>query len=194
MIQTASQQTMTTPLEAFDTRSGGLATDPVVKSLLPDPHSWGLMPDLHDSERINAVNPQRFEMHQLDGVLSIDETKHEILGYKQLEGNPFISAGQGIVQAGPRWIEVAAQASAYYLKGCDFGGREINFGIGGIYDLEFHRAQLTGRRMYVLARATSIDAPTSARVEFEGFVDSTLFFSGGMLLLPLKCLERAKCK
>jgi hypothetical protein len=194
MIQTTSQQTLDAPAPALDTRSNGLGVDSPAESLLPDPQAWGLMPDLHDSERINAVNPQRFEMHQLDGVLSIDDTKHEILGYKQLEGNPFISAGQGSVQAGPRWIEVAAQASAYYLKGCNFGGRDINFGIGGIYDLEFHRAQLTGRRMYVLARATSIDAPTSARVEFEGFVDSTLFFSGGMLLLPLKCLERAKCK
>lgn len=197
MIQTTGQQKTVSSTEEFSGRSPGIGLDPVHSSPLPDPGDWHLLPDLISADQIHAVNPQRFEMHQLDGILSIDDDRQEILGYRHLADNPFASeinaktVGQGTIQAGPRWTEVAAQVSAYYLKRLDFGGMGINFGIGGIYGLEFHHAALTGHRLYVLSRAVSVDAPVSARMEFEGYVDSTPFFSGEILLMPLKCLDRS---
>lgn len=161
----------------------------VTSRAVPDPTHWERMELLFPTPEIDMVNPQRFEMHQLDGILALDTERHEVLGFKQLEGNTFTGQACEPVIAGPRWLEVAAQAAAFYLKRCVLCQNDVNFGIGGIYDLEFHRDLLKGQRLYVQVRAVMIDLPASARIEFEGYVDSTLFFTGGMLLLPLKYLN-----
>jgi hypothetical protein len=37
---------------------------------------------IFDKETIGGVNPQRFEMQQLDGILWYDKEKFLVLGYK----------------------------------------------------------------------------------------------------------------
>ena len=44
---------------------------------------------LFDKEAINKVNPQRFEMQQLDGILWYDKKSFLILGYKDVTENEF---------------------------------------------------------------------------------------------------------
>ncbi|MBN2456037.1 MAG: hypothetical protein JXB29_05805, partial [Sedimentisphaerales bacterium] len=68
---------------------------------------------------ITKVNPQRFEMQQLDGVLWYDKDKHLILGYKDVTGNEFWVRGH--IPGRPLMpavimVEAAAQLSSFFVK------------------------------------------------------------------------------
>ena len=50
-------------------------------------------PPVFDKEAICKVNPQRFEMQQLDGIAWYDKEKRYILGYKDVTDEEFWARG-----------------------------------------------------------------------------------------------------
>ncbi|MGB0740999.1 MAG: 3-hydroxyacyl-ACP dehydratase FabZ family protein, partial [Planctomycetaceae bacterium] len=44
---------------------------------------------LFTQDDIRAINPQRFEMEQLTGIVHVDPEQHLIVGYKQLTDEEF---------------------------------------------------------------------------------------------------------
>ncbi len=67
---------------------------------------------IYDQATINQVNPQRFEMQQLDGILWQDTERHLILGYKEVTDQEFWIRGHvpgRPLMPGVIMIEAAAQ-------------------------------------------------------------------------------------
>ena len=74
---------------------------------------------IFDKEAIGRVNPQRFEMQQLDGVLWYDKEKFLILGYKDVTEDEFWIRGH--IPGRPLMpavimVEAAAQLSGFFVK------------------------------------------------------------------------------
>ena len=74
---------------------------------------------LFTKEDILAVNPQAYEMQQLDGILWYDGGRHMILGYKDLTESEFWVRGH--IPGRPLMpavimVESAAQLSSFYVK------------------------------------------------------------------------------
>src|SRR3954447_26273798 len=90
---------------------------------------------LADREALRQINPQRYEMEQLDAVVLLDLDNHLIAGYRDIGGDEFWVRGhlpQFALFPGVLMCESAAQLVSYYagragLKMGDFmafGGLE----------------------------------------------------------------------
>src|SRR5438309_12121878 len=72
---------------------------------------------LADRDAIRKVNPQRFEMEQLDGIVYIDAAQHLIVGYKDVRHDEFWVPGHMPAYSllpGVLMCEAAAQLCGYY--------------------------------------------------------------------------------
>ena len=90
------------PALLFDLSTIDLNTDPIF-----------------NKEAICAVNPQCFEMQQLDGILWYDMEKHLILGYKDVTENEFWVRGHipgRPLMPGVIMVECAAQLLSFFVK------------------------------------------------------------------------------
>src|SRR4051794_23250952 len=81
---------------------------------------------LADREAIRRVNPQRFEMEQLDAVVHLDTVGDIIVGYKDVRGDEFWVRGHMPdypLLPGVLICEAAAQLSSFFTitKGITFG-------------------------------------------------------------------------
>src|SRR4051812_5647644 len=71
-----------------------------------------------DQEQIRRVNPQRFEMEHLNGILLMDTTQQLIIGYKDVRPDEFWVRGHmpGYpLLPGVLMCEAAAQLCSYYV-------------------------------------------------------------------------------
>ncbi len=72
-----------------------------------------------DKEAIGKVNPQRFEMQQLDGILWYNKEKSLILGYNDITKDEFWTRGhipERPLMPGVIMVEAAAQLSSFFMK------------------------------------------------------------------------------
>jgi 3-hydroxyacyl-[acyl-carrier-protein] dehydratase len=108
-----------------------------------------------DKEAICKVNPQRFEMQQLDGILWYDKEKRLILGYKDVRGDEFWVRGHipgRPVMPGVIMVEAAAQLSSFFTKQVY---EEKGFiGFAGIDTAKFRSIVEPGQRLYLLGHIT----------------------------------------
>lgn len=138
-------------------------------------------------EEIRAINPQRFEMEQLSGVCMIDEDRLLAVGYKDLGFDDFwcdpaVSGGMST----PVAVEVAAQLAVFYLKWSKLlnGGAEL--GIGGLSRLQMFAPIRPPCRLVVAVRVVDLDAPNSARLEFQAVANGSAVYAGDMLCISLR--------
>src|SRR6516165_5001211 len=71
-----------------------------------------------DKEELRRVNPQRFDMEQLDAVVLMDREQHVIAGYKDVRPDEFWVRGHmpGYpLMPGVLMCEAAAQLASYYI-------------------------------------------------------------------------------
>jgi 3-hydroxyacyl-[acyl-carrier-protein] dehydratase len=130
-----------------------------------------------DRDAICKVNPQRFEMQQLDGILWCDKDKACILGYKDVTDKEFWVRGHipgrplmpGVIQ-----IEAAAQLLSFFVKQVY---EEQGFvGFGGIDRAKFRAAIEPGCRLYLLGHITEARRGRRYVCDVQGLVSQTLAF------------------
>jgi len=110
---------------------------------------------IFDSEAICKVNPQRFEMQQLDGILWYDKDKSLILGYKDVTDNEFWTRGHipgRPLMPGVIMVEAGAQLSSFFVK--QIYQEEGFIGFSGIEGTKFRLTVEPGQRLYLLGHIT----------------------------------------
>ena len=134
----------------------------------PEPHVAPAKLDLAhviaDREEISRINPQRFEMEQLDAIVYIDAVAHVLAGYKDVRAEEFWVRGHmpgNPLLPGVLMCEAAAQMCAYYIvrygivKDMDF------IGFGGMENVRFRI--FVWRRFWMCAGTASRPSPTTKR-------------------------------
>ena len=139
------------------------------------------------AEEIRAINPQRFEMEQLSGVCMIDEDRLLAVGYKDLGPDEFwcdpaTSGGMSTIVS----VEVAAQLAVFYLKWSKLLNTSSDLGIGSLSRLQMFAPVRLPCRLIVAVRVVDLDAPSSARVEFQAVANGSTVYAGDMLCISLR--------
>ena len=102
-------------------------------------------------EDILKVNPQSFEMQQLDGILWYDKENHSILGYKDVTDKEFWIRGHipgRPLMPGVIMVEAAAQLSSFLVKQIYEMSGFVGF--AGIDSTKFRTAVEPGQRLLLL--------------------------------------------
>jgi len=135
---------------------------------------------LFDKEAIGKVNPQRFEMQQLDGILWYDKEKFLILGYKDVAENEFWVRGH--IPGRPLMpavvmIEAAAQMSSFFIK--QIYEEQGFIGFAGIDSAKFRSTIEPGQRLYLLGHITKYKHRKGIAIvqtEVQGVTAGTMVF------------------
>ncbi len=143
------------------------------------------MEPVFDKEAICRLNPQRFEMQQLDGILWYDKEKLHILGYKDVTEDEFWVRGH--IPGRPLMpavimVEAAAQLSSFIVK--LIYEMEGFIGFAGIEESKFRSIVEPGKRLYLLCHITKFSS-RKYTCSIQGVVDNTMVFEtvvSGMIL------------
>jgi 3-hydroxyacyl-[acyl-carrier-protein] dehydratase len=137
-----------------------------------------------DKEAICKVNPQRFEMQQLDGIIWYDKEKSSILGYKDVTEKEFWVRGHipnRPLMPGVIMIEAAAQLSSFFIK--QIFQEDGFIGFAGIESAKFRSTIEPGKRLYLLGRITKYKRRKRAihvTTSVQGVVDGNLVFEASV--------------
>ena len=132
-------------------------------------------PPLFDREAVCKVNPQRYEMQHLDGILWYDKEQASILGYKDVTDKEFWVRGHipgrplmpGVIQ-----IEAAAQLLSFFVK--EIYQEEGFVGFGGIDQAKFRAPVEPGCRLLLLGHITKARPGRKYVCNVQAVVDETL--------------------
>ena len=129
-----------------------------------------------DKEAIGRVNPQQFEMQQLDGILWYDKEKYLILGYKDVTKDEFWVRGH--IPGRPLMpavimVEAAAQLSGFFVK--HIYELEGFIGFAGIDSAKFRAPVEPGQRLYLLGHITKFKR-RKYTTSVQGVVGDTMVF------------------
>ena len=133
---------------------------------------------LVDSDGIREVNPHRFEMQLLDGILYF--TPDLAVGFVDLTDEAFWVRGHfpsRPLMPGVLICECAAQLSSYFAlinKMVDDG----YVGLGGLENIRFRGPVSPGDRLTVMLRKKKVRHNVLFTAEFQGYVDRTLVVDG----------------
>ena len=131
---------------------------------------------LFDKEAVCKVNPQRFEMQQLDGILWYDKDKYLILGYKDVTENEFWIRGHipgRPLMPGVIMVEAAAQLSSFFVT--QILGLEGFVGFAGIEGAKFRYVVQPGKRILLLGQFTKFKRKKYT-CSVQGLVGDTMVF------------------
>ena len=129
-----------------------------------------------DKAAIGQVNPQSFEMQQLDGILWYDRDRFLILGYKDVTENEFWVRGHipgRPIMPAVIMIEASAQLLSFFVK--KILGVPGFIGFFSIDSAKFRSVVEPGQRLLLLGHLT----PTRGRkytANIQGLIGSTMVF------------------
>lgn len=139
-----------------------------------------------DQEAIRKVNPQRFEMEQLTGILLIDPERQLIVGYKDVRPDEFWVRGHmpGYpLMPGVLMCEAAAQLCAYYIaKHGEIQGDFIGF--GGLENVRFRAPVHVGDRLMLVGKGIRLHRRQTI-FNVQGLVGNTMVFHADVIGVPL---------
>ena len=139
---------------------------------------------IFDKEAICKVNPQRFEMQHLDGILWWDKDKRLILGYKDVTEDEFWIRGHipdRPLMPGVIMIEAAAQLSSFFMR--QMYELKGFIGFAGINSAKFRSIVEPGQRLYLLGHITKFKRrKDSAHVTtyVQGVVEGSIVFEASI--------------
>ena len=131
-----------------------------------------------DSDGIDAVNPQRFEFKQLDGLFLIDHECGEMAGFRDVKEDEFWVRGHipgRPLFPGVLMIESAAQLVSYYAMTDRPDGGFVGF--GGVTGVKFRGEIGAGDRIVLLAKVVEMRRRRCVG-DVQGYVDKKLVFEG----------------
>jgi 3-hydroxyacyl-[acyl-carrier-protein] dehydratase len=146
-------------------------------SLLFDLSQIDLYADpIFDKEAIKQINPQRFELQQLDGILWYDKKKFLILGYKDVTKSEFWVRGhipERPLMPGVIMVETAAQLLSFFVKKI----YEVDgfIGFAGIESAKFRSIVEPGQRLFLLGHITKFKR-RKYTAYIQGIVENTMVF------------------
>ncbi len=129
-----------------------------------------------DRTEIAKVNPQSYEMAQLDAIVWYDLPKMLALGYKNVTDKEFWVRGHipgRPIMPGVIMVEAAAQLCSFFMK--KIYGLEGFIGFSGIEKTKFRETVVPGDRLYLLGH---IDRVRSRQFQgtVQGVVNDTMVF------------------
>ena len=130
-----------------------------------------------DKEAVNKMNPQRFEMQQLDGILWYDKEKFLILGYKDVTEGEFWVRGHipnRPLMPGVVMVEAAAQLLSFFVKQLYEEGGFIGF--TSIESAKFRSPVEPGQRLYLLGHITKFKKGKKYSADIQGVVNGSMVF------------------
>ncbi|MDA7541326.1 beta-hydroxyacyl-ACP dehydratase [bacterium] len=159
----------------------------LAKELVVDFSEFDENTPIASKEDINAVNSQRFEMQQLDGILYDDPENRVCVGYKDATEDEFWVKGHmpGMpIMPGVVMCEIAAQLSSYICTKYDFLGADI-VGLGGLEEIRFRNVVRPGDRFVVMLRQEKVRFGAMIICYFQGYVNQSLVVDGKIKGIPL---------
>ena len=139
---------------------------------------------IFDNEAVCRVNPQRYEMQQLDGILWYDKEKSQILGYKDITKDEFWIRGHipdRPLMPGVIMVEAAAQLASFFMKQIF---QEPGFiGFAGIEYAKFRSVIEPGQRLYLLGLVTKYrrkKRTSLVTTDVQGVVEDNLVFEASV--------------
>ncbi len=139
-----------------------------------------------DAEAIRKVNPQRFEMEQLDAVVYLDAVTKIVVGYKDVRFDEFWVRGHmpGYpLLPGVLMCEASAQLCSYFtMTQHEIGGF---LGFGGMENVRFRAPVRPGERLVLVAKELRFNR-RQVLFNVQGFVKDTMAFHGDIIGVPLK--------
>lgn len=145
-------------------------------SLLFDLSEIDLTQVAYDKTDISEVNPQSYEMSQLDAIIWADKKKLLVLGYKDVTEDEFWVRGHipgRPIMPGVIMVEAAAQVSSFFMK--RVYGLEGFIGFSGIDKTKFRETVVPGDRLYLLGYICKVRSRQfSANV--QGLVNGKIAF------------------
>jgi 3-hydroxyacyl-[acyl-carrier-protein] dehydratase len=130
----------------------------------------------YDRGIIAEVNPQSYEMAQLDGIIWHDLSKMMCLGYKDATEKEFWVRGHipgRPIMPGVIMVEAAAQLCSFFMRKI-YGLKEF-IGFAGIDETKFRETVVPGDRLYLLGHIHKVRSRQfSAKV--QGVVNDKLAF------------------
>ncbi|OQY05169.1 MAG: hypothetical protein B6I25_05995 [Planctomycetales bacterium 4572_13] len=129
-----------------------------------------------DRRAIAEVNPQSYEMAQLDGIVWHDLPGMLCLGYKDITDSEFWVRGHlpgRPIMPGVIMVEAAAQLCSFFMK--RIYGLDGFIGFSGIGETKFRGTVLPGSRLHLLGHIDKVRSRQfSATV--QGVVDEKIVF------------------
>ena len=129
-----------------------------------------------DRDAIAEVNPQSYEMSQLDAIVWHDLPKMLCVGYKDVTNSEFWIRGHipgRPIMPGVIMVEAAAQLCSFFMK--RIYGLTGFIGFSGIDSTKFRDTVVPGQRLYLLGHIHKVRSRQfSAKV--QGVVDDKIVF------------------
>src|SRR5947199_2250723 len=123
-----------------------------------DPSSLDFNRVVVGPDEIRRVNPQRFEMEQLNGIVYIDRAQNIIVGYKDVTADEFWVRGHMPdypLLPGVLMCEAAAQLCSYYIA--INGLMQGDFiGFGGLENVRFRSPVRPGDRLVLVGKGLKL--------------------------------------
>lgn len=134
-------------------------------------------PPVFDREAISRVNPQQYEMQQLDGVLWYDKENMLVLGYKDVTDREFWVRGHipgRPLMPGVIMIECAAQLLSFFVN--EVMGEVGFIGFAGIEFAKFRSTVVPGERLLLLGKITKFRPGRKYDAYIQGIVGDKMVF------------------
>ena len=126
---------------------------------------------------ILKINPQNYEMQQLDGVLWYDKPNMLVLGYKDVTDKEFWIRGHipgRPIMPGVIMIESAAQLLSFFVR--HVLGEEAFIGFASIDSAKFRVTVQPGHRLLLLGKITKFRPGRKYDAYIQGMVNGTMVF------------------
>ena len=151
-----------------------------------DPAKVDYQQVLADRAAIRAVNPQRFDMEQLDAVVYLDPQAQIIVGFKDVRDDEFWVAGHMPdypLLPGILMCEASAQLCSYYstTQGIVHGDF---LGFGGMDNVRFRGQVRPGDRLVLIGKGLKFHRRQIV-FNVQGFVAGTMVFHGDIIGMSL---------
>jgi 3-hydroxyacyl-[acyl-carrier-protein] dehydratase len=131
---------------------------------------------IFDRDAVLSVNPQSYEMQQLDGIIWYNKDTQEVLGFKDVTDKEFWVRGHipgRPLMPGVIMVEAAAQLSSFYVK--QIVEMEGFVGFASIEEAKFRQTVVPGQRLLLLGKLLKYN-PRKFTFGIQGLVGNSMVF------------------
>ena len=157
-------------------------------ALLLDLNKVDLQQVLFNNHDIEKVNPHRYEMRQLDGIIYYDLASGVCLGYKDVTEQEFWVRGHipgKPLMPGVIMIEAAAQLASFFVLSCfDDYPPDRFVGFGRIDEVKFRSTVTPGQRLHLIVKLLE-HRPRRFVCAAQGMVNGQMAFEAKITGMPL---------